>query len=439
MRPVLYDFKRTFFRLSVILFLVIFAAIGLAVSYEVHHFLAGQLNYYTVGVAYFGNKVYGIVLGSNGNPISGGKVYLNIPGSPILYTNSSGEFEYTLNSTLPYVTVFFKNYTLLVHEEEISIKPSSYVYSPISGVSFGKNISIKALAVNKYSNGTAKILVISSTPGNLSYSYDSKTEYVGFLKAPISTFNVFVDNSNSTTIFYEVGNEKIPLALQLITPIAQILSIGQLFSSITLFSIFFPVIFLYLAYEIFSKPRSVGALEFVLSKPVTRGELYFNRFLGGVLTALVASIIFILVIDVGMQLLEDVSFGTTGTLLLIADYAISLISFYSLLFLVISYVKEHGTFLGIGIAIFLLFDFFWGLIALAISTEVHNRMVMSYIDLLNPLGSGSFLQTLFLKELNISLPTTIPQLPLYVYVITAIVWMIVPVMLGYLKFRKTDL
>ncbi|MBP1357627.1 MAG: ABC transporter permease subunit [Sulfolobus sp.] len=215
------------------------------------------------------------------------------------------------------------------------------------------------------------------------------------------------------------------------------IALQELLSSISLFAVFFPVLFLYLSYEIFSKPRSVGALEYILSRPITRGELYFNRYIGGILTIFISTSLFVLSIGVGLYLLLHLTYGLSVYLLIIGSIAISLVSLYSLLFFIISYVKEHGLFLGIGIALYLLFEIFWTLILLAIGSVVHNPTLIQYINLLNPLNSGSFLLQKLTTDLNTN--TVIKPLPLPYYIIAALLWISIPLVLGYLKFRKVDL
>jgi ABC-2 type transport system permease protein len=59
-----------------------------------------------------------------------------------------------------------------------------------------------------------------------------------------------------------------------------------------IFITFFPVVVLYLVYIYVAKPRSQGALEFVLARPITRLELYITRLFAGVLVVLTATALF---------------------------------------------------------------------------------------------------------------------------------------------------
>jgi hypothetical protein len=83
----------------------------------------------------------------------------------------------------------------------------------------------------------------------------------------------------------------------------------QLISSVGLglFTAFFPIIVLYLVYVYIAKPRSQGALEFILARPITRFELYTVRYFAGVLVVIAATSLFYIALMTSINLLTGVS------------------------------------------------------------------------------------------------------------------------------------
>jgi len=97
---ILYDFKRSFLRVSVLSFLVLFVIAGVALTYEfLHSIPPAEFNDVNVAVTVKntdeGYYFLGLVFDNYGNPISNAEViaYSNST-EKVYYTNSSGYFSF---------------------------------------------------------------------------------------------------------------------------------------------------------------------------------------------------------------------------------------------------------------------------------------------------------------------------------------------------------
>jgi hypothetical protein len=175
-------------------------------------------------------------------------------------------------------------------------------------------------------------------------------------------------------------------------------------AGIGLFALFFPVVVLYLIYVYVAKPRSQGALEFVLARPITRLELFATRYTAGVLVVLVATGLFYIALSAAIYFLTGVSTSPTGTLLLFAGLASSLIAFYSLCYLLAS-LASGTRYIVASVLAYILFAMLWSLVALALTlittggftTNFYEQFVrVQYISYyFNPLRIMDFTQYYF--------------------------------------------
>jgi ABC-2 type transport system permease protein len=104
MRPVLYDFKRSFLRLSVLLLLVLFILGGIGLSYTTFHIMhINPSAYENLNVAGFSIirplgtiHVYGIVFNNMGQPVSGAIICVHYSGG-VMNTTTSSEGLFNLS------------------------------------------------------------------------------------------------------------------------------------------------------------------------------------------------------------------------------------------------------------------------------------------------------------------------------------------------------
>jgi len=234
-------------------------------------------------------------------------------------------------------------------------------------------------------------------------------------------------------------------------PLTQLVSAEQISAhgmislgiSYNLFVQFFPIVVLYLAYVLMAKPRSTGALEFVVARPVTRWDVYLTRFLAGVLTIAVASAVFILGLNVGNFVVFKTSLDFYANTILYAGLVAGLTVFYSLCYMIASSTRS-GRYLALAIVLYALFALFWSLIVLlysyaaggGLANYTENTYKLSYF---NPLAPASTHAPLYVgAHYNLSQLSEDVLNPALVY-LTPIAWIAACFTIGYYAFRKANL
>jgi ABC-2 type transport system permease protein len=228
----------------------------------------------------------------------------------------------------------------------------------------------------------------------------------------------------------------------------------QLNSIVSLFTAFFPIIVLYLVYVYIAKPRSQGALEFILARPITRFELYTVRYFAGVLVVAVATSLFYIALMTSINLLTGVSPSIQGGLILYGGLVLSLIAFYSFCYLLGS-LTSGSRYIVVSLFSYVLFSIFWSLIISLIVYFTHKGVgVNIYIEItriqytlnyFNPLQIQDYMQYYFMIH-EVGEYSTLPTGDVLKGVVnpwlvatSTIAWIIMPFVLGWLKFRKASL
>lgn len=522
--PVIYDFKRSFLRISTVLFLALFTLAGIGTSYLVINAIWEQFP---------STNIMAVVVNVNGTCVMEGYVFdiagnsidaeLEITGrdGDLLYKKSlygsfhvedkslcklfnvsslNGKIRSSLGETSLKIEVIFYHrihdltrygeqgvlliYTGLVDKylltsakgflEESQFAPSE---SRAGGLVIHKFIIISRasnrarLIVNavNFSNpdmfypdltiryglirsdvgtvsGESGLITVDISKANISYRLlgELKDSYVGVYDLEISSeYNTLVlnyDYDNSTRhnfIYYGFLPDVESIYVQ-----GLINNVG-----LSLFTQFFPIIFLYLAYILISKPRSTGALEFIIARPITRWDLYLTRFLAGVLTIIVSSALFIIANNIANYVLLGVSLDLYANTVLFLGLIAGLTSFYSLCYMVASSIRS-GLYLAISIILYLLFSMFWGLLILIYSFTIggglarysENLYLLSYLNPLSP--AHTYAPYFVSKHYNISpLPADVigelvnPVLA----IVVPIAWITACFIIGYRVFRKINL
>jgi len=396
----------------------------------------------------------------------------------VLVGNKSVVASFMYTSSLNTVEAYLSNTT------SVSGAPTTLV---VSGGGLGASVSIgfeppqqgvagaliARLVVLSWERGDAKLFIVAvnyTDPelkpfASISYSlykftagsgigvdYFENLTYttLGFMRESyIGVFNLKLarrDDANTLVLRIEHGN----VSNYVLIPLTQLASAEQISArgvltlnvSYNLFVQFFPIVVLYLAYVLMAKPRSTGALEFVVARPITRRDVYLTRFLAGVLTIAVASAVFILGLNVGNLLVFKTSFDLYANTVLYAGLVAGLTAFYSLCYMIASSTRS-GRYLALAIALYVLFALFWGLIVLLYSyatggftNYTENTYKLSYF---NPLAPASTHAPLYVgAHYNLSPLSEDVLNPALVYS-TPIAWIAACFTIGYYVFRKANL
>ena len=540
--PILYDFKRAFFRISTLLLLILFILAGIGMSYLVVNSLTQQ---------YPSTNIAAIIVDANGTCVMEGYVY-DLAGNPLkaklTLTDSDGNplYEVDLNSTFSirdkklcslfkldeiegviessygetdvhtrsfymelkdggevgFILLYTGNtgFTILMGgpgpwwmsnqttpHEVTRIPPSEVEYYKefIKRVISAENpsgVAIYRLIIVSRSTGKAKLIlgVVNFTNmdmmkpdlmidyslykvnmtfesiDNMEINYENLTyNSLGSLRGSyVNVYDLEIDNENNEVILrlrYDNATDYLSMNYALLPAVDTMYVQGLLNFNVgfSLFMQFFPIVFLYLAYVLMAKPRSTGALEFIVARPITRWDLYLTRFLAGVLTAITASALFLIGINLANQVLLGVTLDLYANTLLFLGLIASLISFYALCYMIASSVRS-GLYLALSIILYLLFAMFWGLIVMIYSFTVGGGF-MSYgenlykISYFNPLSPGTTYAPYYVqKHYNLTpalglLTTEEEPVNPIAATIAPIAWTVVCFVVGYMIFKRTNL
>jgi ABC-2 type transport system permease protein len=199
------------------------------------------------------------------------------------------------------------------------------------------------------------------------------------------------------------------------------------FSAMGLFLGLFPFVVIYLAYAMFAKPRDTGALEFILARPITKGELYMTRFSANAITAIIAS--FLINISPNVVFISIAGLYLSPQFILLASIIpmTSLLTYLSITYMYASLIKSGGTTLGLGIATYIITQ-----VMPQIGFIIGNYTLYTLIE--DYIVPGSIFQaiTSYLEGAPISVNVGLELL-------STILWIVVPLVIGYLAFKRTDI
>ncbi len=502
--PILYDFKRAFIRISTLLFLIIFALGGIGLSYLSYNMFVQQYPQVNlVAVAVDNGENYtlrGLVYDATGRIIDRATLHLidsygneiksyDVPGNftindkdlvgknPVEIRVETSLGENTLmarmhsfpNTTNTSFAIFAENY------EPLSPPPEKFEKEPTKAeiVAYA---AARLIIISK-STGEAWLFIVGiniTNPEdpvprwNIDYNFTKTTAGggggIGFVYVTTANYENLTYIHLATLHDYvgaytlNIDTDKDILVLRLrsgdnktlygminygfMMPVEAVYA-GVLASNsgLSLFIQFFPIVFLYLAYTLMAKPRSIGALEFVLARPITRWDIYFTRWVAGVLVAMVSAAVFIASLAAGIAAFLGIVFPADVLVLMYLGIVASMIVFYTLCYAMASSLRS-GLYLAIAIGLYLLFALFWGLIVLIVAMLsgggfAHYTETAYMLAYFNPLGSST-IATYYIQQ-KYGLVQEVSTVNPVAGVLAPIVWVTILFMLGYMVFKKINL
>jgi len=502
--PIVYDFRRAFIRISTLLFLVIFALGGMGLSYLSYNMFVQQypqVNLVAVAIDNGSNYMLrGIVYDAMGRIVDRATLHLidsrgyemksyDIPGN---FTINDKELvgknpvEIMVETTLGETTIrakalgspnitgfsaafFAENYISLspriggTENEPLALKLPSFaavrliVISKLTGEArlfiLGMNVSdpenpMPCWSIDYNCTGVSfgdrgRVGIIAHTEinyENLVYNrLGTLHDYVG-----VYTLNIEPEKNVLVLRLRGGGNTALYGSINygLMIPVEAVyagVTVGG--SGLSLFIQFFPMLFLYLAYTLMAKPRSIGALEFVLARPVTRWDIYLTRWVAGVLVAVVSAAVFIVSLAAGETVFLGIVFPGDKLALMFLGVMASLIVFYTLCYAMASSLRS-GLYLGLAIGVYLLFALFWGAIVLMVtilsgSGWAHYTEIAYMMSYFNPLGPST-LATYYIQQ-DYGLVQEVSTVNPVAGVFAPIIWVVLLFILGYMAFKRINL
>jgi ABC-2 type transport system permease protein len=130
----------------------------------------------------------------------------------------------------------------------------------------------------------------------------------------------------------------------------------------SILSLVVPLMAILVAYNSYGKDRANGVLESVLARPVTRRGLGLSRYLSMVISLSVAITITMGVMEVISQILLGRILSPTFAITTVASLAVEAAAFIGITMLISQALKSTGGVIGIGIGLWVVLDFFWGIL-----------------------------------------------------------------------------
>ncbi|WP_449463366.1 ABC transporter permease subunit [Tardisphaera miroshnichenkoae] len=380
---VLYDFKRSFLRPSLVTLIVLFIAGAVGLAYlEISTIGLTSPQYYLVygherSMPYSANSnelMMGYLANQYGQGIGDARVYL---GRSAFTTNATGYFAWntTPASPLPFGRITFEyrgvnltaqaNFMALVNVNVASRSGTLIVGTAPSLLIYFEQVKAPPDVMSTNSSFYQNMTYLgSATSGIFRHVVSLNLSLPYALCAEVNGTTKLIESASSTDIPAFAVQNGYPTIL---------------FTSGALFAEFFPIMAFYLVYAMFVSPRSAGALEFLLARPVTKAGIFLSRYLAGFLTLITSAGVAALALGLTISPILGQPPNFTDVGILFAALASELATFYSLSYLVGVLVRRNGAFLGISIALFIVF--FTGIFNLIAILE--NK---TYLYYMYPLG-----------------------------------------------------
>lgn len=494
--PIIYDFRRSFFRVSTLVLLFVFIVAGIGLSYLSYTMIYGSVpTIRTMGVIIIGDHnatVYGVAYDLAGREISGATItllnktgrtiteekvggfyhfsfktrdHMEIAGVKIMYNGRETEervmtIGFHGNNTILYYAPFNSAFTIENGDVMAAPGTNPQVFAVISLILLDKargDAVLQILSINTSSTslkpcyelllGYAKYnTTVMSTGIVTSYTTRlSNCTYYETLRIHSILFRQEIKldtRMDALVLRYDRTNMTLTIDYSALQP-ARSFMIGSMLSSgaLTIFVNFFPIAFLYLAYVLMSKPRSSGALEFILARPVTKWDLYLTRYASGILVALASSAVFVVTLNLSSALIWGVLLGAQPSITMFLAVLVSLTAWYSFCYMLASSIRSSSRYLALSIVFYLLFMMFWSLIVFLVGmysgaiagsesfTELSYRLSM-----LNPIKVGDLI-IYYIREF-FGLVKPIHWINPGIVAVASLAWIVVPFIIGYLLFRR---
>jgi len=502
--PILYDFRKSFLRPISLLLLMLFILIGVGITYLVILGLS-QLYPSTNILAIAVNdgdvcRLYGYVYDLAGNPAEGGLViqrsngnamysrvlgsYFNVSdaglcilfgeGINIKLRSSYGEYNVRKDVLYRPSYVGINTTTVLLYTGYIQPAYTGSIYTGYhTDTQHAHTIAISIpmvcrLIILSRTRGEARLIfgAINITQIGTNVSFLPLKNVVldyGFTKSQESSKNITFErlgivsdsivkvfdlkiNTSADILVIRVSlpnNNSQFLNINMMQPDIETLYVNTLTSNVgyMAFVWFFPIVLIYIVNIMLAKPRSIGSLEFILARPITRLDLYVTRYLAGVATIATSSALLLLGLTISNKILMGITLDAYSVTLLYLGLVAGLTSFYSLCYMIASSTRS-GAYLAISIALYLLFVMLWNIVVIAVSYALgvglaNTSEVERNISYLNPLSPASLFAPYYVrKHYGISTGDAINPI---LAILSPVAWIAITFIIGYIRFRKINL
>ncbi len=212
----------------------------------------------------------------------------------------------------------------------------------------------------------------------------------------------------------------------------------------TFFGLFIPLLTIVTVYSVYGKDRVSGVLESVLAQPVTRRGLSLSRYVSSFAGISVATLASVAALDLIAQHFSGLFIDASILISSTAGLLVELAAFIGTMMLLSHLVRSSGSLIGIGVGLFLVIDFFQGVIATLVTSVlgIQSGSVGFYqlsvsLEFVNPAAFVSLVGTYLTGTISsVGLPvlagqsfSIVPQaygITIPTIVAAAVLWILVP-------------
>ncbi|AFH42211.1 ABC transporter permease subunit [Fervidicoccus fontis] len=509
MGALLYDFKRSFLRPATLIALIVFILAGIGLSYMLSATLSmssGTVSFDGYGSLNISSSVLNVQLYAYDADLNPARGTVNVTLSLVNLTQQANSPRTPYSSILVKSETFpisgYGNYSISLGTQDISMLNTSGL-TPVLEIDLSTNIgSLMYLSTfnerggNLYwctscltfsgINNTEKIygsgsvysnenlskafLILDLPSGGYSLYYElvnstilsslsqinlSSAKYIGNVSPGANIFSLSENLSNQSLALLVMkdpqGNEYYStIPVEQYTPGSvqrTVTSLALGASGISLFAEFFPIIVLYIVYALIAKPRGMGALEFLLARPVTRWDIYYTRYAAGVLTTITSTAVFFTSFVLGSIALIGYTLRAGQMVLLFLGVTGALVAFYSLCYF-ISTVASSGRYLALSVFLYIFFTIILSIIASVVAFELYGtsgnlfdmlQKLRYELDYFSPLGLTEFASYFVSRSLSLAPSVASSVINPALVIASGILWIAVPFVAGWFIFKKANL
>ncbi|MFP3203536.1 MAG: ABC transporter permease subunit [Sulfolobus sp.] len=438
----IYEIKKGIANRTFIIFLLIFLAISIATSLHAVQMYSSKSNSGINFIALItpeGDKflIRGFVSFKN-EPAYNAKIII---GNTTLTTNKQGFFIGLINHESKIKVKYDDMVKCINFSQVIICQASKYVYS----ISYQNNGIVSEILNYTPQTGEADMIIITSSPGIVYYNVShpnvtvnfgasvcgklpnnltfKKLGYVNFtaevpVHLPYGPFYVMLKECNETSVDIFVPTNVYK---------ADVISITS--GALGLFSAFFPIIISYEASTLFTRELDMGLFTYLLSKPIGKVKLFLRRVGVGLLSSVIASSAIFLVTEIILLIYK--AFYLPLLLYYWFGEIMALTGYFMLIITISVFVRQSNIVNGVSVLIYII-SLFMVFIASPVffNGSLHAQEILSY---LNPLG------VTVLATYQIPLDAAYGTVPLSFFLLDAIGWIAVLLVLSVLRFKKLEL
>jgi len=317
--------------------------------------------------------------------LSGARTYANTTTTNsegyafITLSAPNGTYYFTMNATRGGSTSSFGSYLYTSPIGQPQLATTSWI-STVQDKANASKSDVRTFFAGLYGakpSGYSIRYKVAATPPPLPYKDDSpytagQMDLLGNLTDYRQVFDPAIPNglSETTRIYFELfapNGTAVSGRQMFITDLRQqqfrpeATSVASSFFS-TILSFFMPLAAILGAYSSYGKDRLTGVLESVLARPISRLGLAISRFLSTLIALAIATIASVGIVDLLLNQVLGTALSQDYTLAIVSGLVVEVAAFTGLIFLLSHLVKSTGVLLGISIVLFVVLDFFWGLI-----------------------------------------------------------------------------